>query len=146
MRMMLTNIVDEIRVNRPINVSPKDLIKNIIEINPWVLVDLSTHDDLETLLREKGYPSLEEFIYEMGYDDFEEDNDEEDNGEIKLDENGIQLIELIQLYYKIVKKGDLLTEWFQDDDVEINSPIAYKNINIINLGDGDGYILYCHNF
>ena len=31
-------------------------------------------------------------------------------------------------------------------DINVTSLIPYKSINVIALGDGDGYILYCNNF
>jgi len=136
----LTNIVDEIRINQPINIFPKDLIQNIIDINPWLITTIDSYTNLDDFLKEEGYPSLEEYLYDMGY------GDEDENGTVTMDENGQKLLQYFPLYYKLIKEGDILIYYFKDDDVNITSPIPYKNINIIVLDDNDGSILYCNNF
>lgn len=137
----LANILSEIRVNQPINIFPKDLIQKIIDINPWLMTAINSYENLDDFLKGEGYPSLEEYLYDMGY------GDEDENGTVILDKWGQNLLQYFPLYYKLIKKGDVLIIYFEgNDDVNATSTIPYKNINVIALEDGDGYILYCNNF
>jgi hypothetical protein len=104
----------------------------------WMLELLTQYPSLKELLSAFKDDSLKDIlVYEFGY----HIGTNPDEG---LNDAGKELVDNILEFYKLFKPHEIYVNTFEND-IEITSPVPYKNINVYYLEDNMSYI-YCNNY
>ena len=114
--------INELQVNKPL--TKKQLITNIISFDEFLLHCLLQAKDINELAKNEGYDSFEEFLAEV----------------YQEEENINKAKNLIELYYKYIKPGDVVEiEFPQYLGYDITNIENFKNLIFIQTDDRDHF-------
>lgn len=123
--------VNELNVKYPL--SKIKLIKQIISLNNYLLDGLVRYKTIDEFIKWEGYNSLEEYVNDIyGFGDPIKD----------------KIINSIELYYKHIKPGEIISIDYEHDvsDFNIINLENFKNLILIKTDDKDLNYYYLTKF